>query len=149
MRKDIERRRKYLYNEGFSRATTMCGQYGKQDYVIVVEGYMDRLKFVQNGITNVVAVLGWKMSKQQEDKLKAAGITRVISALDNDECGRKGTMYLKTIFGTGNVIRWKYLKGIKDPGDMKPEQFQKMYKKTMAEYEQKYNSKGDKSKWQD
>ena len=149
MRKDIERRRKYLYNEGFSRATTMCGQYGKQDYVIVVEGYMDRLKFVQNGITNVVAVLGWKMSKQQEDKLKAAGITRVISALDNDECGRKGTMYLKTIFGTGNVIRWKYLKGIKDPGDMKSEQFQKMYKKTMAEYEQKYNSKGDKSKWQD
>lgn len=138
MRKDIEKQRKYLYNEGFSRATTMCGEYGKEDYVIVVEGYMDRLKFVQNGVTNVVAVLGWKMSKQQEAKLKAVGIKRVISALDNDECGRKGTQYLKSIFGIGNVVRWKYLKGVKDPGDMEPEAFQKMYRKTMDEYDSKY-----------
>ena len=139
MRKDVEARRKYLYNEGFSRATTMCGQYGTEKYVIVVEGYMDRLKFVQNGVDNVVAVLGWKMSKQQEEKLKLAGVTRVISALDNDECGRKGTMYLKSIFGPDNVVRWKYLKGIKDPGDMTEDTFDKMYRKTMAEYNTKYN----------
>lgn len=134
--KDIEKKRKYLYNEGFSRATTVCGEYGKEDYVIVVEGYMDRLKFVQNGVTNVIAVLGWKMSKQQEEKLRRAGITKVISALDNDECGRKGTNYLKSIFGTKGVTRWKYLKGLKDPGDMSPEQFKKMYEKTMEEFRQ-------------
>lgn len=137
MRKDIEKRRKYLYNEGFSRATTVCGQYGTEPYVIVVEGYMDRLKFVQNGVDNVVAILGWKMSKQQESKLKQAGIVKIISALDNDECGRKGTNYLKSIFGVDNVIRWKYLKGIKDPGEMESETFHKMYKKTMSEYKNK------------
>lgn len=131
MRKDIERRRKYLYNEGFSRATTLCGEYGSKDWVIVVEGYMDRLKFVQNGITNVVAILGWKMSAQQEARLKEAGIKHVISALDNDECGRKGTAYLKTIFGLKNVSRWQYLKGFKDPGDMVPEAFRKMYKRSI------------------
>lgn len=131
MRKDVEQRRKYLYNEGFSRATTLCGEYGTEDWVIVVEGYMDRLKFVQNGITNVVAILGWKMSAQQEARLKAAGIKHVLSALDNDECGRKGTAYLKTIFGVKNVSRWQYLKGIKDPGDMTPETFQKMYKRSI------------------
>lgn len=141
MRKDIEERRKYLYNEGFSRATTVVGNYGKEKYVIVVEGYMDRLKFVQNGIRdNVIAILGWKMSQQQEAKLRAAGITRVISALDNDECGRKGTKYLEKVFGTSNVTRFKYLKGIKDPGDMEPKAFRRMYEKTMAEYSQKYNN---------
>lgn len=131
MRKDVEKRRKYLYNEGFSRATTLCGSYGTKDWVIVVEGYMDRLKFVQNGVTNVVALLGWKMSAQQEAKLKAAGVKRVISALDNDECGRKGTMYLKTVFGPNNVTRWQYVKGTKDPGDMTTESFRKMYRKSI------------------
>ena len=55
----------------------------------------------------------------------------MLSALDNDECGRKGTAYLKTIFGVKNVSRWQYLKGIKDPGDMTPETFQKMYKRSI------------------
>lgn len=140
MRKDVEQRRKYLYNEGFSRATTLCGQYGTEEYVIVVEGYMDRLKFVQNGIDNVVAILGWKMSKQQQDKLRAAGITKIISALDNDSCGRKGTQYLRFVFGDANVTRFQYLKGIKDPGDMVPETFHKMYGKTMQIYRDKYKT---------
>lgn len=129
--RDIEKKRKYLYNEGFSRATTLVGDYGSEKYVIVVEGYMDRLKFIQYGINNVVAILGWKMTKQQEDKLKAKGITHIISALDNDECGRKGTQYIKTIF---NVTRFKYIKGIKDPGEMSKEVFDKCYNKTMLDY---------------
>ncbi|MBQ0112149.1 MAG: toprim domain-containing protein [Bacteroidales bacterium] len=148
MRKDVEQRRKYLYNEGFSRATTLCGNYGTEKYVFVVEGYMDRLKFVHNGVDNVVAVLGWKMSKQQFDKLKAAGVTRVISALDNDECGKKGTRYLKQIFGVDNVVRWQYIKGIKDPGDMSPSKFSKMYGRTMELYQQRFGkikSKGAKA----
>lgn len=129
MIKEIEKRRKYLYNEGFSRATTLVGDYGKKDYVIVVEGYMDRLKFVQCGEDNVVAILGWKMSAQQIQKLKDKGIKRVISALDNDVCGKKGTEFLRQHF---EVIRWCYLKGLKDPGDMTQETFNKMSKKTKS-----------------
>lgn len=136
---EIEKKRKYLYNEGFSRATTLVGNYGKQKYVIVVEGYMDRLRFMECGLyENVVAILGWKMSAQQERKLRDAGATDIISCLDNDECGRKGTMYLKSVFGPRNVLRWSYLKGIKDPGDMSPEQFQKMYNRTMGQYREKH-----------
>lgn len=131
MIKEIEQRRKYLYNEGFSRATTLVGEYGAKDYVIVVEGYMDRLKFVQFGEENVVAILGWKMSENQIQKLKDKGITKVISALDNDECGQKGTKFLEKYF---NVTRWRYLKGVKDPGDMTKESFVKMHKKTMEEF---------------
>ena len=128
MVKSIEQRRKYLYNEGFSRATTLVGNYGTKDYVFVVEGYMDRLKFVQFGEDNVVAILGWKMSPQQIQKLKDKGITKVISALDNDECGKKGTKFLKKHF---EVTRFAYLKGVKDPGEMTQESFDKMFKRTM------------------
>ena len=138
MIKSIEERRKYLYNEGFSRATTLVGDYGKKDYVFVVEGYMDRLKFIQFGEENVVAILGWKMSQQQIQKLKDKGITKVISALDNDECGRKGTEFLKKHF---NVIRFKYLKGVKDPGEMTKELFDKMLNKTMKSYDENQGGK--------
>lgn len=127
----IEKKRKYLYNTGFSRRNTLVGDYDNCDYVFVVEGYMDRLKFIQFGVTNVVAILGWKMTKEQENKLKNAGVKIIISALDNDECGKKGTEYLKHIFS--NVIRFKYLKNIKDPGEMSQELFNIMYKKTMKE----------------
>lgn len=139
MRKDVEAKRKYLYNEGFSRATTLVGNYGKQKYVIVVEGYMDRLRFVECGKEDsVIAILGWKMSAQQESKLRQLGISIIISCLDNDECGQKGTLYLKSVFGPKNVLRWSYMKGIKDPGDMSYEQFQKMYTKTMDRYYEQY-----------
>lgn len=127
----IEEKRKYLYNEGFSRATTLVGDYGTKDYVFVVEGYMDRLKFVQYGEENVVAILGWKMSPQQIQKLKDKGITKVISALDNDTCGRKGTEFLKKHF---KVTRFAYLKGVKDPGDMTKEKFNKMLSRTMKNF---------------
>lgn len=127
----IESKRKYLYNTGFSRRDTLVGDYEDCEYVFVVEGYMDRLKFIQFGITNVVAILGWKMSKEQESKLKKSGVKYIISALDNDTCGKKGTEYLKQIFP--NVIRFRYLKNIKDPGEMSQELFDVMYKKTMKD----------------
>lgn len=131
MDKAIESKRKYLYNEGFRRSNTLVGDYGKEKYVIVVEGYMDRLKFIQFGVDNVVAILGWKISAEQCLKLKAKGITHVISALDNDECGKKGTQYLRTMF---NVTRFQYLKGYKDPGEMSKHIFNKCYRRTMSKY---------------
>lgn len=128
---EIEQKRKYLYNRGFSRETTLDGIYGKYSFVFVVEGHMDMLKFRQYGVDNVVAFLGWKMSATQEKQLRNAGITHIISALDNDECGRKGTEYLRTRFE--KVTRFRYLKGFKDPGDMSRDDFIKMYIKTMDE----------------
>lgn len=133
MVKEVEAKRKYLYNEGFRRATTLCGDYGNREYVIIVEGYMDRLRFIDSGVEpdNVVAILGWKISAEQEQKLKSKGIKNVISALDNDRCGKRGTKYLKTIF---NVTRFQYLKGIKDPGEMSEEQLIKCYRRTIKKY---------------
>lgn len=137
--KEIEQKRKYLYNKGFSRATTLVGDYGSKNFVIVVEGYMDRLKFLQYGENNVVAILGWKITNEQIDKLKKQGIKTIISALDNDECGKKGTKYLQKYF---NVIRWKYLKNVKDPGEMSQEVFNKCLKKTKETFRQNITKGG-------
>lgn len=136
---EIEKKRKYLYNEGFSRSTTLVGSYGSKDYVIVVEGYMDRLKFIKYGEDNVVAILGWKMSDGQIEKLKSKGITKIISALDNDDCGKKGTKHLEKFF---KVTRFCYLKNLKDPGDMNEMQFKKMINKTMVKFKEE-NKKWD------
>ena len=129
---EVAKYRKYLYNKGFSRANTVVGEYGDRDYVYVVEGFMDRAKLIQLGLDNVVAIFGWKMSPMQIKKLKDAGVTKIISALDNDEPGRKGTRWLKQNFDS--VTRWRYLKGIKDPGDMEVRSFSRMHDKTMQDF---------------
>ena len=131
--KAIEKRRKYLYNEGFSRATTLCGRYSKKCIPIICEGYMDMLKFRQFGIKNVVAILGWKATSEQIAKLKKMGITHVVSALDADECGRKGTSYLKQFF---KVTEFQYPKCIKDAGDMTQEQFNEAFRQTKLKVKQ-------------
>ena len=133
MSKAVEKRRKYLYNEGFRRKTTLVGKYKGYETVFIVEGYMDSLKFRQFGVHNVVAILGWKMSDEQIKELKDAGIKHVISALDNDECGRKGTKYLERFF---NVTRFVYKKNIKDPGEMNEENFKQMLRRTKIKYKQ-------------
>ena len=61
----VEQKRKYLYNEGFSRATTLVGNYKGKKRVVVVEGYMDRLKVRSFGEERVIAILGWKMTNEQ------------------------------------------------------------------------------------
>lgn len=129
--KSIEEKRKYLYNKGFRRAETLVGHYDNKKPVIIVEGFMDMLKFRMFGYKNVVAILGWKMSDIQINKLKNAGCKHIISALDNDKCGIKGTKYASQFF---KVTRWCYLKGIKDPGEMKKSEWQRMFNKTKLKY---------------
>ena len=124
--KRIEQQIKYLYNTGFSRANTLVGKYNSGT-VVLVEGYMDWLKFKQFGVTNVAAILGWKVTEQQITKLKTLGVETVVSALDNDFCGDKGTAYLKNFF---NVVRFKFPQNIKDPGELTRAQFKQAKEET-------------------
>lgn len=124
--KEIEQTRKYLYNEGFSRATTLVGNYNS-DTVIVVEGFMDLLKAKQFGIQNIVAILGWKASDKQIKKLQNKGVKKIICALDNDDAGRKGYRYLKSL-NKFQVFRLHYPSGCKDFGDVTQEIFPRIQK---------------------
>jgi DNA primase len=131
--KDVEAQRKYLYNTGFRRAKTLAGNYGESDTVLVVEGFMDMLKAMQMGVSSVVAILGWKISEKQVWKLQHRGVKRIICGLDNDECGRKGYKYLKSL-GMFEVIRMHYPKGIKDFGDVNKKIFNERIKTQLIKY---------------
>lgn len=124
-----EKIRKYLYNEGFSRATTLVGKYDN-DTVLLIEGYFDYLKSKQLGVTYSAAILGWKLSEEQKNKLKSRGVKTIISALDNDKCGIEGTDYLKT--QGFDVVRFPYPKGCKDMGEISEKKF-KMAKLKLKE----------------
>ena len=123
--KKIETKRKYLYNTGFRRRYTLAGEY-RSDTVMIVEGFMDKAKANQFGIKNVVAILGWKITDYQIQKLKDAGVTTIISALDNDKCGKQGTEELRKHFN--NVIEFPYPQNVKDMGDMTKLQFKRAKK---------------------
>lgn len=123
---EVEANRKYMYNRGFKRERTLAGSFGKKagsDTVLIVEGYLDKLKANQLGIKNVAAILGWKLTQTQIQKLQKAGVKRIICGTDNDEAGKKGFRYMKRIAPhTGfSVERLRYPKGIKDMGDVKPD----------------------------
>ena len=130
--KRIEQKRKYLYNEGFNKSTTLAGDYdGTKGTVVLCEGYMDMLKLKMLGYDKVAALLGWHISDEQVEKLRECGIKHVISALDNDECGEKGTKYLREFF---KVTRFQYIDGIKDPGDLDKRTFEIIDKRTKERY---------------
>lgn len=134
--KRVEAKRKYLYNVGFSRRDTLVGSYSSK-VVILVEGYMDWLKMRQNGVKNVAAILGWKITAQQISKLKKQGVKIIISALDNDTCGMKGSEYLKSFF---KVVRFQFPEGVKDPGEMDFETFSRAYERTKKEFRRVLNN---------
>lgn len=131
--KEVESYRKYLYNTGFRRRTCLCGYYEKGKPLYLVEGYMDMLKARMHGLENVCAIMGWKLSDEQIEKIKKTEPSIIVSALDNDPSGQKGHKYIKSIFP--NAVRWAYLKGVKDLGESDKKMFDKMYNETKKRVE--------------
>lgn len=132
MNKYVEKKRKYLYNDGFRKRDTLCGNYEQNKVVFICEGFMDYLSLRTRGhLKNVVAILGWHISDEQVQKLKDKGVTTVVSALDNDSAGNKGTEYLKQFF---NVVRFAYPDGIKDAGEMSEQQLKTAIRETKEDY---------------
>lgn len=125
----VEDQRKYMYNKEFRRRITLPGDY-KNSTVILVEGFLDMLKAKQYGIKYVAAVLGWKLTSEQFEKLKRCGVKTIICALDNDECGRKGCKYLKRICSVNHISvkRIRYPKTMKDMGDLNKENSRQILK---------------------
>lgn len=117
---EVESRRKYMYNSGFRRRSTLAGHYVKEQPVLIVEGFLDCLAARQLGVKNVVAILGWKISAEQVEKLRKKNIRTIICGLDNDEVGNNGYAYLKRIAKVNNftIKRIRYPKHIKDFGDL-------------------------------
>lgn len=63
----------------------------KEDFIIIVEGYMDLIALHQAGITNVVASLGTALTVNQARLLKRY-VSKVIISYDADAAGQTATL---------------------------------------------------------
>jgi DNA primase len=63
----------------------------KEDYIIIVEGYMDLIALHQSGITNVAASLGTALTVNQARLLKRY-VSKVIISYDADLAGQTATL---------------------------------------------------------
>jgi DNA primase len=124
--KEVEKKRKYLYNKGYRRSKVLAGDCSRT--IFITEGYLDKIKLNEFGIKNAVALMGWKATESQIKKLKAYGVKRIVSCLDNDKYGKEGTEYLKNFF---TVLDFEYPSWAKDPGDLDRNTFYKNLKKIL------------------
>lgn len=116
-------KRKYLNPAGYMSNRHLIGET-RGNLLYITEGYLDYLKLVQFGQRNSCCLLKWKISKDQIATIKEHGITRVVSALDNDDKGNEGTCELEEHF---EVVRFPFQsleRNIKDMGDLTRREFE-------------------------
>jgi len=85
--------------------------------LILVEGYMDVISLIKNGIAGGIASLGTSLAKEHVEVIKRQN-KKVFICYDSDNAGRKATLRALEMFDsegiTANVIR---IRGYKDPDE--------------------------------
>ncbi len=79
-----------VYTKGSHLYALHEAKNSKENYIILVEGYMDVLSLFDEGITNVVAALGTALTIQQAKQIKKY-TKKVVIIFDNDDAGIKAT----------------------------------------------------------
>lgn len=89
----------------------------KENYVILVEGYMDVISLYQQGIRNVVASLGTALTENQAAMLKRY-TENVILAYDADTAGQTAALRgLDILHKAGCKVKVLHISDGKDPDD--------------------------------
>lgn len=89
----------------------------KQNFVILVEGYMDVISLYQKGIKNVAASLGTALTVNQAHMLKRY-TDHVIIGYDSDEAGQAAALRaMEILFNSGCKVKILKIKGFKDPDE--------------------------------
>ena len=89
----------------------------KQDYAIIVEGYMDVISVYSAGIKNVVASLGTAFTEEQA-RLLTRYTRKIYFCYDSDEAGQKATIRaLPIILKTGAEVKVIIIPDGKDPDE--------------------------------
>ena len=89
----------------------------KQDFAVIVEGYMDAISVYSAGIKNVVASLGTAFTEEQA-KLLTRYTRKIYFCYDNDEAGQKATIRaLPIMLNTGADVKVITIPDGKDPDE--------------------------------
>jgi DNA primase len=103
-------KRRNLYGLNLARTS-------REDYIIIVEGYMDVISLYQSGITNVVASLGTAFTVEQGALLKRY-TDNVIISYDSDGAGKKAThRAIPILKSAGLSVRVLRIEKYKDPDE--------------------------------
>lgn len=83
---------KYLYSEGLGRPG-YCDTLEQGKPAVIVEGQLDAVRLIQQGVKNVIAIGGAKIGGEIARLLRGRGVTEVVYIPDNetDEQGRRKT----------------------------------------------------------
>ena len=83
---------KYLYSDGLGRPG-YCDRLEQGQPAVIVEGQLDAVRLIQQGVKNVIAIGGAKIGGEIARLLRGRGITEVVYIPDNetDETGRRKT----------------------------------------------------------
>lgn len=108
-----------IYHKGKTLYLMNFAKRKKQEYIIIVEGYMDAIALQKSGFDNVVASLGTALTDDQARLLKKY-TDNVIICYDQDSAGQNATMRGLDILSKRN-INVKVLKldkkDVKDPDE--------------------------------
>lgn len=80
--------------------------YTSDPYLIVVEGYCDVMSLWQNGIRNVVALMGTACTEYHA-KLINMFCPKVVLCLDGDKAGQEATLRADTVLQENGIVTRK------------------------------------------
>ena len=105
------------FNKSYNLFGLNLAKNSSEDYLILVEGYMDVIQLHQHGINTAIATLGTALTPEQARIIKRHK-SEVIIAYDSDEAGQKATQRaIELLNEEGLRVRVLTMPGSKDPDE--------------------------------
>ena len=105
------------FNKSYNLFGLNMAKNSSEDYLILVEGYMDVIQLHQHGINTAIASLGTALTPEQARIIKRHK-GEVIIAYDSDEPGQKATQRAIEILNEEDLrVRVLTIPGTKDPDE--------------------------------
>lgn len=106
-----------VYSKGKNLYNLNNAKKYKDEYIVIVEGYMDAIRLFSEGIKNVVASLGTALTENQAKILKRY-YSKIVILYDMDEAGRKAAIRAGEIgFKAGLEVMVALYSDAKDPDE--------------------------------
>lgn len=105
----------------------------KQDFCVLVEGYMDAIMSYQAGVKNTVAVSGTALTEEQINSISRL-TKKVITSFDTDTAGLAATSRsISLLLSRGFEVKIVKIEGEKDPADFVKNNSSELWHKVVRE----------------
>ena len=105
------------FNKSYNLFGLNIAKNTKDDFLLLVEGYMDVIQLHQHGVDSAVATLGTALTPEQARIIKRVK-DQVIISYDSDEAGQKATKRaIELLNEEGLKVRVLTMNGSKDPDE--------------------------------